>query len=163
LHGDDVLAPSHHTGHFDGSLDRLRTGVPEEERVQRFVRHDGKQLLDKLKIWLVECDTALCRTSEKVECVVTTRAYLAMHKVHALLCCSSANLRVTVTYIPVSLWSWLSASEAQTENRNADTGGEVEHLPSVCEMEVRAFALVHEALGHSRETLGDMRLSKVDQ
>jgi hypothetical protein len=38
-----------------------------------------------------------------VECVVTTRAYLAMHEVHALLCRGSANLRVTVTYIPVSL------------------------------------------------------------
>jgi hypothetical protein len=84
-----------------------------------------------------------------VECVVTTRAYLAMHEVHALLCRGSANLRVTVTYIPVSLWSWLSSNEGQTKNRDTDTGGKVQHLPSVCEMEVRALALVHETLGHS--------------
>jgi hypothetical protein len=80
-----------------------------------------------------------------------------------LLCRGSADLRVTVTYIPVSLWIRLSSNEGQTKDRNADASGEVEHLPSVCEMEVRALTLVHEALGHSRETLGDMRLSKVDQ
>ena len=59
LHVDDVLASSNAPRHLDRRLDGLRARRPEEERVQRRVRHHGQQPLDKLEIWLVVCNATL--------------------------------------------------------------------------------------------------------
>lgn len=59
LHRNDVWPACDYAGHFDSAFDGLRAGVPEEERVEGFVGHDGDELFDELEIGLVECDTAL--------------------------------------------------------------------------------------------------------
>lgn len=61
LHGNDILSPSKLTRHLERGLDGLGPRVPEEERVERWVRHEREQLLDETKVWLVEGNAALQR------------------------------------------------------------------------------------------------------
>ena len=59
LHRDDVLLASDHPGHLNGALDRLRSRIPEEERVQRRVGHHRDKLLNELQVGLVVGNAAL--------------------------------------------------------------------------------------------------------
>ena len=59
LHRDDVLLASDHPGHLNGALDRLRSRVPEEERVERRVGHHRNKLLDESQVGLVVGNAAL--------------------------------------------------------------------------------------------------------
>ena len=59
LHRDDVLLASDHPGHLNSALDRLRSRIPEEERVQRRVGHHRDKLLDELQVGLVVGNAAL--------------------------------------------------------------------------------------------------------
>ena len=59
LHADDILAAGECPRHFDARFDGLGARVPEEERVQRRVRHHGQQPFDELEVRLVKRDAAL--------------------------------------------------------------------------------------------------------
>lgn len=59
LEDNQVLPASCLPGELDGSLNCLGTRVPEEELVKRGVGHNREELLDKLKIGLMESDGAL--------------------------------------------------------------------------------------------------------
>ena len=61
LHADNILLPCDRPSHLDGTFDCLRTTVPEEERIKRFVGHHREELLDETEVRLVESNTALCR------------------------------------------------------------------------------------------------------
>lgn len=47
------------SSHLQRTLDRFRTRVPKEKRVQRRVRHNREQLLDEFEVRLVVRDAAL--------------------------------------------------------------------------------------------------------
>ncbi len=81
LHSDDVLPAGDRASQLDRSLDGLRAGVPEEERVKRRVRHHREQPLNELEVWLVETDAAL-----------------RVDDVHALIRRGLADLRVAMAY-----------------------------------------------------------------
>ena len=59
LHRDDVLLASDHPGHLNGALDRLRSRIPEKERVKGFMRHQRNELVNELQVGIVEGDAAL--------------------------------------------------------------------------------------------------------
>lgn len=59
MHDDDILLLREDPGNLNRSLDGLGSGVPEEERVERFVRHEGKELLDKPQIRAMIRDATL--------------------------------------------------------------------------------------------------------
>ena len=59
LHDDDVVSLGISPRNFDGGFDSLRPRVPEEERLERRVRHHRQQLLHKLDVWLRQGDCAL--------------------------------------------------------------------------------------------------------
>ena len=86
LEGDDVVTTRNLPGDFDRCFDSLRPRVPEEERVERRMRHNGEQTFDESEIWLVERDAAL-----------------RMDELAALHCCCTADLGVRMTYEGQSL------------------------------------------------------------
>ena len=59
LEADDVLPSRRLSRNLNSRLDGLGTRVPEEERVEGFVRHDGEKTLNQLEIRRVEGDGAL--------------------------------------------------------------------------------------------------------
>ena len=54
LNTDDILSFSNMSCKLDSSFDRFSARVPEEERVERVMRHDGLQSLDQFEIRTVE-------------------------------------------------------------------------------------------------------------
>lgn len=59
LHDDDVLLLGRVPRQLDRRLDGLGPGIPEEERVETRVRHQGEQVLDQFEVGPLECDVDL--------------------------------------------------------------------------------------------------------
>ena len=59
LHDDDVLFPGGMPGQLDGGFDGLGSRVPEEEGVERGVRHQWEQGFDELEVRFLEGDVDL--------------------------------------------------------------------------------------------------------
>ena len=65
LHRDDVLPARDTACHLERSLDCLRARVYEEERLERWVRHDREQTFYEAQIRPVICDVTLTMAQDK--------------------------------------------------------------------------------------------------
>lgn len=54
-----MLPSSSDARQLDSCLNGLRTGIPEEERIERRMGHDREEPFDELKVGFVKGDTAL--------------------------------------------------------------------------------------------------------
>ena len=59
LESNQVGPSSSLPGELHSSLNSLGTRVPEKERIERRVGHDGEESIDELEVWCVESERAL--------------------------------------------------------------------------------------------------------
>ena len=66
LHRDDVLPACDTACHLERSFGRLRARIYEEERLERWVRHNLEQTFDEAQIRPVICDVTLTMAQDKL-------------------------------------------------------------------------------------------------